>query len=110
MKFLLDALGYNCWGCGFNPPQNDERYFHLDHRESRWSFGFNELPNRAILCGPCNLEKWAKMTLQELRDRNTALGRNYGPLVNLARASAVAQAEYDRHVAQSHQPGLAGGG
>ena len=50
------------------------------------------------------------MTLQELRDRNTALGRKYGPLVNLARASAVAQAEYDRRVAQSHQPGLAGGG
>ena len=49
------------------------------------------------------------MTLQELRDRNTELGRNYGPLVNLARASAVAQAEYDRHVAQSRQPGFGGG-
>ncbi len=108
-RFLLDALGYNCWGCGFNPPQNDERYFHLDHRESRWSSGSNELPNRSILCEPCNREKQHKMTLQELRDRNTTLGRNYGPLVNLARASAVAQAEYDRRVAQSYQSSLAGG-
>ena len=49
------------------------------------------------------------MTLQELRDRNTTLGRNYGPLVNLARASAAAQAEYDRRVAQSYQSALAGG-
>ena len=108
-RFLLESLGYNCWGCGFNPPQNDERYFQLDHRESRWSSGSNELPNRAILCQPCNLEKQHKMTLQELRDCNTTLGRNYGPLVNLAKASAAAQAEYDRRVAQSYQSALAGG-
>ena len=108
-RFLLESLGYNCWGCGFNPPQNDERYFQLDHRESRWSSGSNELPNRAILCQPCNLEKQHKMTLQELRDRNTTLGRNYGPLVNLAKASAAAQAEYDRRVAQSYQSALAEG-
>ncbi len=108
-KFLLESLGYNCWGCGFNPPQNDERYFQLDHRESRWSSGSNELPNRAILCQPCNLEKQHKMTLQELRDRNTTQGRNYGPLVNLAKASAAAQAEYDKHVAQSYQSALTKG-
>ena len=100
-RILLERLGYNCWGCGFQPPQNDERYFQLDHRESQWAGGSNELPNRAILCQPCNLEKQHKMTLQELRDRNAAAGRVYGPLVSLALASTVAQEEYDLRLTQA---------
>ena len=93
---LLEELGHNCWGCGFAPrdgkgnPTKDQRYFQLDHREPRYSKGSNDLPNRAILCQPCNLDKGYRLNLQELRDLNLSHNRIIGPLVDLDQANNIA--------------------
>ncbi len=93
---LLEELGYNCWGCGFAPRDGkgnttkDQRYFQLDHREPRYSKGSNDLPNRAILCQPCNLDKGHRLNLQELRNLNLSHNRIIGSLVDLDQANNVA--------------------
>ena len=67
-----------CWGCGFEPPNGDDRHFDLDHIAPKSEGGSNELPNRAILCRPCNGRKGNRMTLTALRQQNRRDGYWYG--------------------------------
>ena len=67
--FLVERTGGNiCWGCGeqFRHPA----YLHLDHINPRAGGGANSIYNRALLCGPCNGRKGARLTLVELRKQN----------------------------------------
>lgn len=67
--FLVERTGGNiCWGCGeqFRHPA----YLHLDHINPRAGGGANSVYNRALLCGPCNGRKGARLTLVELRKQN----------------------------------------
>ena len=67
---LIKHFGVVCWGCGFEPPDNDNRYLQLDHINPKSSGGTNDIDNRAILCQPCNLKKLNKITLDALRKEN----------------------------------------
>ena len=67
-----------CWGCGFEPPNGDDRHFDLDHIAPKSEGGSNELHNRAILCRPCNGRKGNRMTLTALRQQNRRDGYWYG--------------------------------
>ena len=67
---LIEQFGVVCWGCGFEPPDNDSRYLQLDHINPKSSGGTNDIDNRALLCQPCNLLKLNKMTLDALRKEN----------------------------------------
>ena len=67
-----------CWGCGFEPPNGDDRHFDLDHIAPKSEGGSNELHNRAILCRPCNGRKGNRMTLTALRQANRRDGYYYG--------------------------------
>lgn len=49
---LIIQFGTVCWGCGFEPPDNDDRYLHLDHINPKSSGGTNDIDNRSILCQP----------------------------------------------------------
>ena len=67
-----------CWGCGFEPPNADDRFFDLDHDRPKAGGGSNELDNRAILCRPCKGRKSNKLTLDGLRTANKRDGYWYG--------------------------------
>ena len=56
-----------CAGCGIALPL---RYMQLDHNLPRKDGGENVITNRILLCGPCNLNKSARLTLSGLRDFN----------------------------------------
>ena len=70
--YLLETFGLQCWGCNFIAP--DERYLQLDHVEPKADGGSNHLDNRALLCQPCNHAKSNRITISELRRRNTKEG------------------------------------
>ena len=38
-KILINQFGVECWGCGFQPPDKDDRYLHLDHINPKSSGG-----------------------------------------------------------------------
>ena len=67
-----------CWGCGFEPPNADDRFFDLDHNLPKSQGGHNDLDNRAILCRPCNGRKSDTMTIEGLRRANRRDGYWYG--------------------------------
>ena len=67
-----------CWGCGFEPPNGDDRHFDLDHNWPKAAGGHNDLDNRAILCRPCNGRKSNKLALDGLRMANKRDGYWYG--------------------------------
>ena len=67
-----------CWGCGFEPPNGDDRFFELDHNLPKSQGGHNDLDNRAILCRPCNGRKSDTMTIAGLRRANRRDGYWYG--------------------------------
>ena len=69
-EILINQFGVECWGCGFQPPDKDDRYLHLDHINPKSSGGSNDLDNRSILCQPCNSTKSNTMTLDGLRRKN----------------------------------------
>ena len=57
-------------GGGFQPPDDDDRYLHLDHINPKSAGGLNTIDNRSILCQPCNSTKSDTMTLVGLRKQN----------------------------------------
>lgn len=69
-EILINQFGVECWGCGFEPPDKDDRYLHLDHINPKSSGGSNDIDNRSILCQPCNSKKLNTMTLDGLRKKN----------------------------------------
>lgn len=69
-EILIEQFGLECWGCGFQPPDEDDRYLHLDHINPKSSGGSNDIDNRSILCQPCNSKKLNTMTLDALRIEN----------------------------------------
>ena len=71
-NYLLETFGLQCWGCNFKAP--DPRYLQLDHAEPKADGGSNHLDNRALLCQPCNQAKSNRITISELRRRNTKEG------------------------------------
>ncbi len=75
---LIEKWGAVCWGCGFEPPNSDDRHFDLDHNLPKASGGTNDLDNRAILCRPCNGRKSNTLTLDGLRRANRRDGYWYG--------------------------------
>ena len=70
--YLLQTFGLHCWGCDFAAP--DDRYLQLDHIDPKADGGSNHLDNRALLCQPCNQAKSNRITISELRRRNTKEG------------------------------------
>ena len=76
MDILTAKWGIRCWGCGFEPP--DDEYLELDHILPDSEGGSNELENRATLCRPCNKRKSNTMTLTALRRLNRRSKRWYG--------------------------------
>ena len=75
---LIGQWGAVCWGCGFEPPNGDDRFFDLDHNWPKSAGGHNDLDNRAILCRPCNGRKSNKLALDGLRTANKRDGYWYG--------------------------------
>ena len=67
--YLVKETGGNiCWGCGRD--FDHAAYLELDHINPRAGGGANSVYNRALLCGPCNGRKGARLTLVELRKQN----------------------------------------
>lgn len=66
-RLTEDGLVY-CQGCdrGFDSPA----YLQLDHNTPRSDGGSNNISNRRLLCGPCNLKKSNTLTLSGLRKQN----------------------------------------
>ena len=69
---LLVEQGRKCQGC--DRYFDDPRYLELDHRLPRSEGGSNEIPNRILLCGPCNRLKSNTLTLTGLRRQNKKEG------------------------------------
>ena len=68
--------GAYCQGCGFVPPIPDALdYFHADHRLPKALGGSDDISNRALLCGPCNLAKGRRLSLSQLRLNRIEKGR-----------------------------------
>ena len=92
LDILIERFGLRCWGCGFDPAKlgpAGERYgrefFHLDHIRPRVEEGTDDIGNRSVLCGPCNLQKGGYGgTLADLRRENETAQRLYGPLLDMA--------------------------
>ena len=66
---LIDAQGNAdnlvvCAGCG---RRLEKEFMQLDHINPRSGGGANDISNRILLCGPCNLKKSNKYTLIGLR-------------------------------------------
>ncbi len=88
-EILINQFGIECWGCGFQPPNNDDRYLHLDHINPKSSGGSNDIDNRSILCQPCNSKKLNTMTLEGLRKNNKKdkhLKKDNSQLINISDA------------------------
>ena len=108
---LIKQWGAVCWGCGFEPPNSDDRHFDLDHNLPKAGGGTNDLDNRAILCRPCNGRKSNTLTLDGLRRANRRDGYWYGsPPIDqrIPLRLAVAWAR-DYLESQARQRQLAGG-
>lgn len=88
-QILVNQFGMECWGCGFQPPDKDDRYLHLDHINPKSSGGTNDIDNRSILCQPCNSAKSSTMTLDALRRKNRKEGhmkKSQSQLINIPSA------------------------
>ena len=72
VKRLLEQDGCRCRGCDrvFDHPS----YLELDHQVPRADGGSNDLPNRILLCSPCNRRKAHLLTLSGLRAANKKAG------------------------------------
>lgn len=93
-----------CWGCGFEPPNGDDRFFDLDHDRPKAGGGSNELDNRAILCRPCNGRKSNTLTLEGLRRANKRDGYWYGsPPIDQRIPLKLAVAWAQEYLAQAGQ-------
>ena len=62
-----DGKNVICAGCGRRLPP---RYMELDHIRPRASGGPNTIDNRVLMCGPCNREKKADLTMTGLWKKN----------------------------------------
>ena len=71
---LHDRDGHGCMGCGFKAPEDDYRFLQLDHNLPRSDGGSNDIGNRILLCGPCNMLKSNMFTLSGLRRENKKRG------------------------------------
>ena len=71
---LHDRDGHGCMGCGFKAPEDDYRFLQLDHNLPRSDGGSNDISNRILLCGPCNMLKSNMFTLSGLRRENKKRG------------------------------------
>lgn len=76
MKKMLGELSdWQCWACGYATRTTSGEivatidHFHLDHIEPKSEGGSNFVHNRALLCGPCNLDKSnRRVPLKAFRD------------------------------------------
>ena len=101
---LIRQWGAVCWGCGFEPPNADDRFFDLDHDRPKAGGGSNELDNRAILCRPCNGRKSNTLTLEGLRRANKRDGYWYGsPPIDQRIPLKLAVAWAEEYLAQAGQ-------
>ena len=62
-----DGKNIICAGCGRRLPP---RYMELDHIRPRASGGPNTIDNRVLMCGPCNRDKKADLTMTGLWKKN----------------------------------------
>ena len=109
---LIKQWGAVCWGCGFEPPNSDDRHFDLDHNLPKAGGGTNDLDNRAILCRPCNGRKSNTLTLDGLRRANRRDGYWYGspPIDQRIPLRLAVEWARDYLESQARQRQLAGGG
>ena len=63
--------GVVCGGCGRVLPS---RFMQLDHIVPRADDGLNDITNRILICGPCNLDKSDRFTLKGLIRENRKTG------------------------------------
>ena len=63
--------GVVCDGCGRVLPY---RFMQLYHIVSRADDGLNDITNRILICGPCNLDKSDRFTLKDLIRENRKTG------------------------------------
>ena len=78
-SYLVDAQSnidklIVCAGCG---RQLEKEFMQLDHINPRSGGGANDISNRILLCGPCNLKKSNKYTLIGLRNNIKKSGWMY---------------------------------
>ena len=84
-EIFIKKFGVVCWGCGYKPTlpggKPDPRKLEVDHiRAKNYAFGVagnDEMYNLGLLCGPCNLKKSNKLTLEQLREYNAQNGFLY---------------------------------
>ena len=75
-EFLIEQQGMKCQGCYWKV--HDERHLQLDHNQPRSDGGANDIYNRVLLCGPCNMLKSNTYTLSGLRTENKKRGYMQG--------------------------------
>ena len=66
--FLIEQQGMKCQGCYWKV--HDKRHLQLDHNRPRADGGANDIHNRVLLCGPCNMLKSNTYALSGLRNEN----------------------------------------
>lgn len=71
-KALLEKWGSICWGCNYEQPSG--RHLEVDHIRPKVDGGDDYLPNRSLLCSPCNKVKGSRLTLHGLREHNQGEG------------------------------------
>ena len=75
-EFLIEQHGRKCQGCYWKA--HDGRHLQLDHNTPRSDGGANDIYNRVLLCGPCNMLKSNTYTLSGLRNENRKRGHMQG--------------------------------
>ena len=107
---LVERFGAECWGCGWEPPTfpNGERDLTLLEVDHIWARnpaetgdgGSDELYNLALLHPTCNRLKSNRLTLEQLRQTNYEMMRNYKPLSQMVHLGRATQFAFE-HIAQS---------
>ena len=91
-KKLLEKWGRICWGCNHEQFPGDED-LEVDHIRPKSDGGDDYLPNRSLLCSPCNKHKSNRYTLTYLRSSNKGKGRWNGGRPAISLKAAVEWAE-----------------
>lgn len=73
-EVVAELSGWACWACGYATRTTEGKlvetldHFHYDHIKPLAAGGDDEFLNRALLCGPCNMQKGAQLiSIDEFR-------------------------------------------
>ena len=106
---LVNEFGAECWGCGWEAPkfpngEYDLALLEVDHIWARNDVhtddgGSDELYNLALLHSTCNKLKSNRLTLEQLRQANYQMMRNYKPLTEMVHLGQATQFAFE-HITQ----------